>query len=202
MVWQEKIEVKKGNIGEDLVAQMLKKNNYVVYSPKTDGSHNIDFIAHQFREGQLICCEVKTKKRMAKYARTGFNLRHHEGYKQMKERHNMDTFVAFVDDFERCIYGNWLDKLGEGFKRGNKNQKENKNQYDEVIVFPLENMVKIDILSEDIIKKLQEYTKENDNYDYSNVKRHFEFLPIINPFQYFEEVDRHFVNYPLQKTLF
>jgi Holliday junction resolvase-like predicted endonuclease len=164
MVWQEKIEVKKGNIGEELVAQMLEKNGFIVYSPKTDGSHNIDLIAHECTKGKLICCEVKTKKRLAKYAETGFNLSHYEGYKQMKERHNMDTYVAFVDEFERCIYGNWLHKLGEGKIRG--------NGQDEVIVFPLQNMIKIDDLSEDDIQKLQEYTKEN-NFDYSNVERHF-----------------------------
>jgi hypothetical protein len=166
MNWQEKTEVKKGNIGEQLVSECLEAGGYVVYNPYTEGSHNIDIIAHASDKKSLICCEVKTKKRMMYYAETGFNLCHYEGYLQMKKIHNIDTYVAFVDEFERCIYGNWLNNLGEG-----RILSEGK---DKVIVFKLKNMIKIKDLTEEDIKKLKEYTKENDNYDYSNVKKHFD----------------------------
>ena len=44
--WQDKTEVKKGNIGELLVKEFLEKNGFTLYSPVTEGSHKVDYFAH------------------------------------------------------------------------------------------------------------------------------------------------------------
>jgi len=163
MDWQDKKEVKKGNIGEDIVLNLLKQRGYIVYSPKTEGSHKIDYFAHNGKEKNVICCEVKTKKRMAKYPETGFNVSAYEHYNEMLIKHNIRTFVFFVDDFEECIYGNWLDELGEGTKRGGGR--------DSVIVFQLNKMKKITQLSNEVVAEISKHTTEK--YDYSNVKKYF-----------------------------
>ena len=45
MSWQDKIQVKKGNIGEKIVRNYLEKKGFIVYEPKTNGSHPFDKIA-------------------------------------------------------------------------------------------------------------------------------------------------------------
>jgi hypothetical protein len=163
MNWQDKKQVKKGNIGEDVVLNLLERKGYIVYTPITDGSHKIDYFAHNGKEKNVICCEVKTKRRMALYPETGFNLSAYDHYNDMLIKHNIKTFVFFVDDFEKCIYGNWLHELGDGKKRGSGR--------DSVIVFSLEKMIKITDLQDDVINEISKYTTEK--YDYSKTKKYF-----------------------------
>jgi Holliday junction resolvase-like predicted endonuclease len=163
MGWQDKKQVKKGNIGEDIVLELLEKRGYIVYSPKTDGSHKIDYFAHNGSSKNVICCEVKTKRRMARYDQTGFNVSAYEHYNEMLIKHNIRTFVFFVDDFEGCIYGNWLDELGDGNIKGSGR--------DRVIVFNLSNMKMICELNEDVVNQISKFTTEK--YDYKNTKKYF-----------------------------
>lgn len=158
--WQEKPEVKKGNIGERIVNELLSKDNYIIYRPITNGSHKIDFFAHkQDSDKNIICVEAKSKKRMACYIETGFNYSNYLHYIEIQEKYGIDTYVYFIDDFEECIYGSWLKDLGEGNKMG------------EVITWPLQKMQFHRWLNENELIELKEYTKEN--YDYSKVKKYF-----------------------------
>lgn len=125
----------------------------------TNGSHKIDYFAHSGIKKTLICCEVKSKRRMAYYPETGFNVSNYKHYIEIMDNYNIDTFVFFVDDFEECIYGQWLSKLGEGTIRRN------------VITWGLSLMKKISNLNEAEIYELRKFTSEN--YDYSSVKRYF-----------------------------
>lgn len=160
--WGNKIEVKKGAIGETLVKEYLEKKGFILYKPVTDGSHKIDFFAHSGKEKKIICCEVKTKRRRAKYTDTGFDVRSYEQYMEIYYKHNIDTFVFFVDDFEECVYGQWLSLLGDGKIINGKSN---------VIVWELSKMKRIKNLEKNVVLELKRYTKEN--YDYRNVKKYF-----------------------------
>ena len=163
MNWHDKTEVKKGDIGEEIVKNILEKKGYIVYKPITNGAHKIDYFAHSGREKRIMCCEVKTKRRMAMYARTGFNISSYEQYLEIYKKHNIDTFIFFVDDFEKCIYGQWLSVLGEGIII---------NGYSKVIVWELSTMKKIIDLTNEQVFDITKFTKEV--YDYSKVVKYFE----------------------------
>lgn len=160
MDWHEKKEVKKGDIGEELVKQYLETKKFILYKPISNGSHKIDYFCHSGNEKKVICAEVKTKRRMAMKPKTGFNLSSYNHYLDMKTKHNIDTFVFFVDDFEKKIYGQWLSKLTE-FEIIN-----------DVIVFPLLQMKVIRDLKELEIQQISEYSTVN--YSYDNVKPFFD----------------------------
>ena len=74
MSWQDKEQVKKGDIGELIVREYLEKKGYIVYEPKTNGSHPFDKIAIKSKNDMIIV-EVKTKARMNKFNATGFDLK-------------------------------------------------------------------------------------------------------------------------------
>lgn len=161
MIWEDKPEVKKGAIGEAIVNEILTKKGYIVYRPITDGAHKIDFFAHQKDAlKQIICIEAKAKKRMAVYRETGFNYDAYIHYKEIQYKHSVDTYVYFIDDFEECIYGAWLNDLGEGTVRKN------------VITWDLNKMELHRKLTQQELIEIRKYTKK-ENYDYSKTKRHF-----------------------------
>lgn len=163
MNWEDKTEVKAGNIGERLVQMCLTQMGFIVYKPVTEGSHKIDYFAHSGIDKKVISCEVKTKRRRAKYSDTGINISHYEQYNDIKEKHNINTFLFFVDIHEGWIYGQWLHKLVNGEKR------------DGIIYWGLEQMKKVRELSEYEINAIATYSTEK--YDYSNVPKYFN-----NPF--------------------
>lgn len=160
MKWQDKKETKKGNIGEEIIKNMLREQGYVLYEPKDDLPHLIDIFCHHI-EKDLVCVEVKTKRRRANRQDTGFETRHYKEYIRLLERHRLDTFIAFVDDFEGCIYGQKLSHL-----------MQFENEYKGQVYFPLEQMDFIQWLSEEEIKALKLLTTVR--YDYSKVVKFFE----------------------------
>lgn len=161
MNWQKLKTVKKGNVGEQIVLDFLSERGFIVYQPVVDGAHKIDFFAHKSGKSKnIIAAEVKSKRRMAKYAETGFNVSAYEHYKEVLDKHKVDTFCFFVDDFEGCIYGAWLSTLGDGNRRG------------AVITWRLDRMRVIRKLTDDEISELTKHTSKT-SYDYSRVKKHF-----------------------------
>lgn len=164
MNWEEQKTVKKGTIGEQIVFDFLTEKGFIVYVPVTNGAHKIDFFAHKSGASKnVIAAEVKSKRRMAKFPSTGFNYSSYEHYQEILDKHSIDTFCFFVDDFEGCIYGSWLSKLGEGRIIGGGRNK--------VIVWGLDSMKLIRHLTFDEVNQLTEHTTEK--YSYENVERYF-----------------------------
>jgi len=167
MNWEDKEQVKKGNLGEKYAHDFLTKRGFIVYKPITNGAHKIDYFAHHGQKKHVIAVDAKAKKRMATKEKTGFNHNCYLHYKELEEKHNMRTYVYFVDDFEECVYGQWLSKLSEGEVITNKY-----DSYKTVIVWPLSEMDLIRWLSEEEVVELKKHSQK-DNYDYSRVERHF-----------------------------
>lgn len=158
--WQNKKTTKKGNIGEDIIRAMLRRQGYVIYEPVDDAPHLIDIFCHHV-EKDLICIEVKTKRRRANWQDTGFDTRHYKEYIRLLENHRLDTFIAFVDDFEGCIYGQKLSHL-----------MQFESEYKGQVYFPLSEMQFVHKLSGEQIKELRKLTTER--YDYSKVRKFFD----------------------------
>jgi len=161
MSWGDKKEVQKGNIGERIVEELLIKWGYIIYKVVNDGPHIIDFFAHK-SDKDIIGIDAKTKRRLKLYTRTGFNYKNYLEYEKLQKQHNLRIFMLFVDDFEGYAYGQWLDKLGEGYIMDN---------YEKVIVWGLDKMKIIRELTEDEVMELNKYTTEN--WDYSKINKYF-----------------------------
>lgn len=159
--WQNKTEVKKGNIGEEIILEYLESKDFIVYKSITDGAHLIDYFG-LYGNKDVYSFEVKTKRRRAFFPDTGFEYRHWQEYLKLNDKYNINIFFFFVDDFEKCIYGNWLSELKNEVKIIANGEQ---------VVFPLKNMKKIANLSKEDIIKLRSYTTEN--YSYENIEKYF-----------------------------
>lgn len=110
--WHNRIEVKKGDYGEELVLHILEHCGFKVYRAVTEGAHLIDFLIE--RDKNLIfAVDVKTKPMMKKYAETGFNYKHYEEYRDFSRKSRMPVLIVFVDEDKKAIYGNFLHVLDE-----------------------------------------------------------------------------------------
>lgn len=107
MQWEDRLTVRKGNLGEQLVEKYLTSKNFVIYRP-TSGPHPFDRLVASADKKRIFIAEIKTKPSRNKYPDTGFDLRCNQDYLRICISHHMDVFVYFVD--ERCgwIYGNSL----------------------------------------------------------------------------------------------
>lgn len=77
--------------------------------PITDGAHGFDRIL--YKDEQYSALEVKTKPMCWKYPETGFDKRHFDRYVKLSDTTNLALFIAFVDEDNRAIYGNYLSEL-------------------------------------------------------------------------------------------
>jgi len=169
--WHNKPTVIKGDYGERIIYEFLKNKGWIAYKAVTEGGHCFDFLATKDRK-ELRIVEVKTKARRNLYPDTGFEIRHYEEYKRIMEKHNLAVFIAFADEGEGRIYGNFLTEL-EKPKILTANGKQivypymyHKNGADGTIYFPLENMVTIAAIKKQDIDFLRNHSARN--YEYVN----------------------------------
>jgi len=159
--WQQKLTVKKGNLGEEIISRFLERKGYVIYSPETkDKAHAFDRLAIKDKE-QIIIAEIKTKARRNKYADTGIDKRNYDQYVKIQNKYNIPVFIFFVDEMLKKIYGNWLSKLIIPIIIEGKQYPLILNN---IIYFPLVNMIGIAELSEQQITELKKLS--NRNYEY------------------------------------
>lgn len=165
MAWKDKKQVKKGNIGERIVREYLEKKGYIIYEPKTDGSHAIDKIAIN-SQNKLVLVEVKTKAKMNKYNATGFDIRSYKRYKELINKYNLDLYVFFVDEMLGSIYGNKLSYLDLKEKDSKGDLYPNVSLVKGIILFSFEKMKSIHKLSEKDIIDIKKYNTRNYTYNF------------------------------------
>ena len=120
--WHDLREVKKGDYGEKLVDDYFEDMGWIVYQPTTDKAHGFD--RYLYKNGRQIALEVKTKPRCSKYPETGFDERSFQRYQKLSEENNLPVIIAFVDELEKQIYGNWLSELNKPLPTANPNEQD------------------------------------------------------------------------------
>ncbi len=98
------IEAAKGDFGELLAIDRLKRAQWTVYrrDPDCDGGHIVDLFAHRWGD-DVIAIDAKAKVRRTVYCDTGINFSHYEKYKSMK----VDTLLLFIDHEAHILSSQW-----------------------------------------------------------------------------------------------
>ena len=164
MSWENKIQVKKGNIGEAIVKETLELKGYVLYKCVTKKAHAFDFLAVKDKKIFLIA-EVKSKARFNKYEATGIDLRHFNEYKFIYENQNIDILLFFVDEHpkEERIYCQKLSILMEE-KIVDNVQYPNTIISKGKIIFSLSDMLTVCQLTPEQLSELKKYSSRTYEY--------------------------------------
>lgn len=170
--WKNRKEVKKGEIGEKIIAKLLEEKGYIVYVPITEKAHAFDMLAVKNKKVFRIA-EVKSYPRMLYYDATGINEKHYEEYLYIMKETGILVLIFFIDECDKCIYLANLDKLKEEkiiFDRLKKknikfpfllNSKNGKKR-----LFHLSQLLKLKELNKEEIIELKKYTTRNEIYKY------------------------------------
>ncbi len=164
--WNDKEQVKKGNVGEKIIKLFLEKKGFIIYKPETEDKHAFDILAVKNKD-LIIIAEVKSYPRRNYYEDTGLNLEHYQEYKNIINKYNLPIFLFFVDEMKGEIYGNWLTKLELPYKINKLTYPLiQKGSTGDRIYFPLCHMITIDKLTNDEIKALKKHSTRK--YEYLN----------------------------------
>ena len=153
--WEDKPQVKKGDIGEDAVERYLEGQGYIVYKPMTDAAHPFDRFCVKDKT-DIFIAEVKTKPKRKYYPDTGFNYKHYKEYLYMQDEKKIPVFIFFVDEESGSIYGNWLDNMAKEKTIQHNNKLINYPKVENgIIYFPIESMRDIEELRESEIESIK-----------------------------------------------
>lgn len=156
MNWEDKPQVKKGNIGENIIINFLEEKGFIIYKPITKAAHWIDIIATRSKE-EIYAVDVKTKARFNKWMAQGIDVKHYEDYKRFQKKCNINVYLFFVDDKSGEIHCADLNKLSDGFCPNNEKIK----------AWYLEEMELVHILNKNQIKQLTKH--DTRNYEYKPI---------------------------------
>lgn len=164
MNWEDKVQVKKGDLGERIVRDTLESKGYVVYKSVTEKAHAFDFLAVKDKK-VFVIAEVKSKARFNKYEATGIDVKHYNEYRYIFENQNIDVVLFFVDEHpkEERIYCQSLsvlmqEKIIAGVKYPNTQIASGK------IIFSLSDMITVCKLLPDQLAELKKYSSRNYEY--------------------------------------
>lgn len=153
MSWEEKNQVKKGTIGENIIRKYLEKNGYKVYQPKTKGAHYFDMLATKNKQ-EVIALDVKTKARLNNYRATGIDAKHYKDYTRLINTTQLPFYIYFVDEMEGKVYKQLLNNLPEPFKL---------NKY--IVCWFLKDLIYLFDLTENEKNELKKYNSRNYLYN-------------------------------------
>lgn len=159
MSWENKKQVIKGTIGEDIIRERLESKEWIVYKPITKAPHWFDMMACKNKEN-VIAIEVKTKARFNKWHAQGVNVRHYNEYINFVNKTKIPLWLIFVDDKTGDVHAADISKLKNGFIVGKK---------EKIIAWPLSQMKYVTNIGQENVKKLTQYDTRN-----------YEFQPSFN----------------------
>lgn len=155
MAWKDKPEVKKGDIGEDIIQEYLEEKGWKVYRPSTSGAHWFDMLASKDKK-EIIALDVKTKARFNYRACQGINKKTCKEYVELLDVLSVPFYLFFVDDKNGNVHKVEFSKLkGKGFTPPKSSH---------IIAWDLQEMEYLFNIGEDKIRALSIFDKRNHKY--------------------------------------
>lgn len=176
MKFEDLPSARKGAIGEQIVDDWLLAKGWVPYRPVKGTRHPFDRLVARADKRELCIVEVKTKPRREAYKDTGINQTHFDDYQHVTATYRIPLFLAFVDEVQQCVYGNWwsellkkrtgdeaiVDMIHGGYPWSHRG----------IVYFPLSAMTPIARLSEEQCQQLRALRRTNwVKEDMANVNR-------------------------------
>jgi len=166
MNWEDKPEVKKGNLGEAIIDKYLRGKGLVPYFPAPGGAHPFDRLCASSDKQTIYVAEVKTKPRRVKYPDTGIDWKHYLDYQNIQAKYHIDVYLYFVDELEKAIYGGKLNALLQEHRvRNNGKQLWYPLKWNNILYFPLALMEPIATLSDEQVYELKRLSNRNNKYN-------------------------------------
>ena len=155
--------MQKGEVGERIVQALLERKGWIVYRPETSGAHCFDMLC--IKDKRIATAfDVKAKSRMNKFPATGVNQKHFEEYKRFSDRHLMEFWIVFVDEGQRTIYGNSLQRLEIERVVDGKSYPWVMPVSGGIRLWPLEAMRHIARLDDDSVRDLTRFNQRSHEY--------------------------------------
>jgi len=165
MNWEDKPEVKKGNMAEQIVDDFLRSKGLCAYFPVHNGPHPFDRLCATQDKKSIVIVDSKAKAARTHYPDTGINKRNYDEYVFIQDKYHIPIWIFFVDEYKKAIYGNTLRELSKPILIKHKDAVlEYPLEHKGIIYFPLQNTKTIASLS----NKQSEYLKSlsTRQYDY------------------------------------
>lgn len=170
MNWQDKIEVKKGNLGEDIIDRYVRSIGLIPYFPNHEGAHPFDRLCATQNKKYLCIVDAKSKARRTYYPDTGINYKTYQEYKYLRDKYSIDVWLFFVDEDMQLIYGGKLKNLEREITIQWRNKDisypriETNRLGTKEIYFPVDSMKIIHELTVEEVTQLKNHS--NRNYQY------------------------------------
>jgi hypothetical protein len=96
--WNNKIQVKKGDIGEEIIDTFLTEQGYYLFAPIINGAHLFDRYAFNLEKNKHFYFDVKTKARLNNWEAQGVDEKHYLKYLEASEKLNIPFYIFFIDE--------------------------------------------------------------------------------------------------------
>ena len=164
--FEDRSTTKKGDIGENIVDNIMLEKGFIPYLPKKEtGAHPFDRL-YATRDKKLIfILDIKAKARRLYYPDTGIDIKHYNQYSFIRDKHKISVSLLFVDEEMMKVYGGNLMKLEEKTIITDKGRTLNYPMFTKSIVyFPLKNMNVVSEITPKEAKLLKDMTTKKDCY--------------------------------------
>lgn len=168
--FNDRIETKKGTVGEKIVHNVLEQCGFVVYFPSANKAHPFDVLVASSDKTKLAITEVKAKEARKYYPDTGINLNVFEGYQKIIGRYRVPFWLFFVDRDSKTIYGGELKRISSRRVVTHKGKEIEYPKIEErygskpTIYFPIESMKFVGIVPDHEVQRLIALSSVNKSY--------------------------------------
>tara|TARA_R100000773_G_C4212798_1_gene111931 strand:+ start:1096 stop:1593 length:498 start_codon:yes stop_codon:yes gene_type:complete len=97
MSWEQKPQVKLGNLGEKIIHQYLCEKNYTIFTPTSQNAHPCDGIVFK-NQKMIFLYDVKTKGKTNQHNAQGFDKKKYDTYQELMNKLCLPFLVFFVDN--------------------------------------------------------------------------------------------------------
>jgi hypothetical protein len=156
--WNDKVQVKKGDIGEEIIDTLLIDEGYHIFASLINGPHLFDRYAFNLEKNKHFYFDVKTKARLNNWEAQGIDEKHYLKYLQAADKLNISFYIFFIDENNGEVHSADIKKLKEKlFYIPMK-----KTNHDKIVAWNLKDMKYIGKINDvNILNKLKNYNSRN-----------------------------------------